>query len=362
MTLTNLLRKLREFPLTGAYGILGAAIIAVAALSVVIRVEHLLLSASSDDEHLEWVEQHASIEVAWFVSAAAFFVYSMTFGVILLFERRAKQRTRQVLQQEVEFATTLQQKNVELEKAKTSRADFLMNVTHELNTPLTVVLAFCHLLDSNRDRDLTERDLQHIGAIRRNAENVSVLVKDLISMSELENGLLEILPEPLDLEVAVNLTVESMQPIAMQRKQVIRFISTGSPVTVFADPKRVDQVVMNTITNAIKYSPDETGIEVEVGLSDDVGHIAITDHGSGIEPDEVHRIWEPFYRVDNEVTRSQSGSGLGLSIVRRIVDMHGGTVELINPSGEGMTVRLSFPLSSEKVSGQGATAARSAAG
>ena len=145
-------------------------------------------------------------------------------------------------------------------------------------------------------------------------------------------------------ELATGL-VESMEPLANARGQTLHLVTGSSIADVNADPRRMSQVLMSLLNNAINYSPNGSTIKMQVANTSDGVEISVQDNGPGIEPHDQEFVWQPFYRSDNEWTRSQSGSGLGLSLVRKIVEMHGGTVSLTSTPGVGTSFRIVLPRS-----------------
>ena len=339
------------YPLTTTYVVVGTLMLIAVQLFVVGQITDMLtntVSHSTDTGDIEHaIASEAAVRkikfVLWFAGIGGFLSVST---MIALFERANKQRTHAAAVSEKTLAALRKSRAEELGRIQAERARILESVSHELNTPITSVLAFSSILEKNRDRKLSERDLKHIAALKRNAEHLAFLIKDLINYSEVDDKRSQLYYDHVNLAELAEKLVESIEPIANARGHTLRFVAYEPVDWVYIDRRRMNQVLMSLLNNAINYSPNDSTIEVDVTNAVDGVAISVTDNGPGIEPHEQEFVWQPFYRSDNEWTRAQSGSGLGLSLVKKIVDMHGGSVRLSSTPGEGTTVRVVLPRSS----------------
>ncbi len=241
-----------------------------------------------------------------------------------------------------EKATQLEAQTRELSRVNEIKSQFLTTVSHELKTPLTSIMAFTDLISRDRDRTLTEKQRHQLELVRRNARQLSALINELLDISKIESGKLELRRHPFGLSDLLRETAESFMPVLAARGQKLVLDVNGSDLPVLGDRERVMQVVSNLLSNASKYSPEGRSISLRAADSGDYISITVKDSGIGIsKADQVH-LFTPFFRADNSLTRTVSGSGLGLAIVRRLVEMHGGTVSVESDSGAGteFTVRL----------------------
>jgi len=240
-------------------------------------------------------------------------------------------------------ARRLDSENQELVRLNEARSMFLSRVSHELRTPLTALLAFGNILSRNKGNTMTPKQLEQLGYIRNNGWRLEDLINDLLDVSRSEIGTYEIEHHDFELIAVVQETVDSASAIFEQRHQNLYLKHASGPVWVNGDMKRVAQIVSNLLSNSSKFSPDESDIEVR--LSSAVGgiEIRITDKGIGISKEDVSRLFTPFFRVDNEQTRRAGGTGLGLVIVKTIVELHGGNVSINSTPGVGTTVKVFLP-------------------
>jgi len=212
---------------------------------------------------------------------------------------------------------------------------FIAIAAHELRTPVTSILAFAQLLQR---RDPLN---QPLGSIIRQAVSLTRLIGDLADVSRLDTGQLVLRREPLDLVAVVRDVAEQFQPLS--EAHPIHVVAPTQPLTGAWDRERLEQVIQNLLTNAIKYSPD--GGEIRVVI-DDLGtdaRLAVRDEGMGIPPGLLTRLFEPFYRVES-ATRTIRGLGLGLHISRALVEAHGGRIQAASAGeGQGSTFIVTLP-------------------
>jgi len=224
----------------------------------------------------------------------------------------------------------------DLKKAENMRRDFVANVSHELRTPVTIIKGYAEtLLDGALETDPT-RAKRFVEIISSHSERLTDLINDILTLSSLETkeALLEL--SPIDVSGTIGKACMLLQERADQKNIAIYNESAGSSLSrVMADQGRLEQVVVNLLENAIKYTPD--GGSVRLFTEDDGEYIrvSVADSGIGIPFKDLPRIFERFYRVDEARTREQGGTGLGLAIVKHIVQLHGGNVSVTSEPGKG---------------------------
>ncbi len=221
--------------------------------------------------------------------------------------------------------------------------DFLADVSHELRTPIAALLTFNELLTAHAGDDPVAR-AEFLNSSRIQLERLDWLAQNLLELSKLDSGLVLLDLRPDDLRAAVESAVEQAGPAARRRGVALRLEPTTAPIRLRHDPQRIGQVVTNLVGNAIKFTERGGSVDVSVVPGPDGGaRIEVTDTGVGIEPSELPRIFERFYRGSRANEARGSGSGLGLAIVRSIVDMHHGTVEVVSRLGAGSTFTVTLP-------------------
>jgi signal transduction histidine kinase len=244
---------------------------------------------------------------------------------------------------ERERSMELEQQAGELQRLNEEKSQFLETVTHELKTPLTSIQAFTDLLLRNREGNLTDRQIRNLNVSSRNARRLGILIDDLVDVSQIQTGSFELHESEFDLVDLTNDLVESMQPILGDKEQSLKYQLIPSTIWLRADRARIAQVITNLLSNASKYSPSGSSIVfcVDVERSDVL--LEVQDDGSGIADADIPHLFTPLFRADNEETRAVPGTGIGLAIVKRIVDVHGGEINVSSQVGVGSKFKVSLP-------------------
>lgn len=224
----------------------------------------------------------------------------------------------------------------DLKKAENMRRDFVANVSHELRTPVTIIKGYAETLLSGTLESDPLRATRFVEIISSHSERLTNLVNDILTLSSLESkeALLEL--NPIDVSGTIAKACVLLQERAAQKNIAISMESAGHAVPrVMADQGRLEQVVVNLLENAIKYTPDGGSVRLFTEEEDTFIRVSVADSGIGIPFKDLPRIFERFYRVDEARTREQGGTGLGLAIVKHIVQLHGGTVSVTSEPGRG---------------------------
>jgi len=186
---------------------------------------------------------------------------------------------------------------------------------------------------------------QGVEVIRRNGGALRQLIDDVLDVSRIVNGKMSIKPQSVDLIDKVNTSIESVKQTTRAKNINLRIVTDYHSLPVSADPKRLEQVLWNLLANALKFTPNEGSIEVHVRSAGDLAEVSVKDSGAGIHPDFLPRVFDRFSQADTSTTRQHGGLGLGLSIVRYIVEMHGGFVQADSPGvGKGSTFSFHIPI------------------
>jgi signal transduction histidine kinase len=230
----------------------------------------------------------------------------------------------------------------EAESVNRMKDEFLATLSHELRTPLNAILGWAHLLTSGKaDGPMTERA---IGVIRNNAMAQSQLVEDILDVSRIIGGKLRLSLAPVKLPEVIEAALDSVAPAAQAKSiRIDREIEQVEPIT--ADKDRLQQVVWNLLSNAVKFTPRDGRVTVRLYRHEGDVVLSVTDTGIGISPEFLPSVFDRFTQADGSVTRRHGGLGLGMAIVRHLVELHGGTVD-VDSEGENrgatFTARLPF--------------------
>ena len=229
----------------------------------------------------------------------------------------------------------------ELDKMK---SDFVSNVSHELRTPLTSIKGSVDNMLDGLTGSLNEKQIRYLNRIKSNTDRLSRLINDLLDLSRIESGHVEVRPTNLPLTALAEEVAEHMKALAAEKLIRIEIPPADPKVTAWADRDKVTQVLMNLIGNAVKFTPRDGKITVALEKNgSDYIQISVADTGPGILPEERNRIFSKFYQVANVDKQKPKGSGLGLAISKAIVEMHGGTIWVESEVGKGSTFYFTLP-------------------
>jgi signal transduction histidine kinase len=231
----------------------------------------------------------------------------------------------------------------EAQQAVHMRDQFLSIAAHELKTPLTSLLGYTQLVQRRTQREgtLNERDQRALTLVSDQAARLNRMVSSLLDLSRLESGQLSIERAPVDLRALTQRLIEEVQPSLSQHRLVLD--APALPLMIEGDALRLEQVLQNLIQNAVKYDPQGGVITVQVSRQGDTACIAVTDQGIGIPAQALPNLFSRFYRAPNVNPQQISGMGLGLYVVKEIVALHGGTVNVTSTEGQGSTFTICLP-------------------
>jgi signal transduction histidine kinase/ActR/RegA family two-component response regulator len=237
----------------------------------------------------------------------------------------------------------------ELEQADKQKDLFLATLSHELRTPLNSIVGWIQIL---RTRKLSEADVERaLEVIERNAKGQSEMISDILFVSRIITGKLEIKHEPVDVGKIVELAVESIRPSAAA-KEISLFVESNryEPVPVEGDSERLQQVFLNLLTNAVKFTPEGGRITITLKRAASKITIEVSDTGQGIDRQFLPYVFERFRQADSSYTRRIGGLGLGLAIVRHLVELHAGSVAVFSDGRDrGSVFRIALPVADSKV-------------
>ena len=237
-------------------------------------------------------------------------------------------------------------KNAALERVNHLKSQFLATVTHELRTPLHSIISYGSLiLEGYLDGELTEEQQEHISFIVRRAEDLSRLVDDMLDLSKIEADRLEVKVEPLSLEQSLQDAVNELKQMAGNKELSLTLEMDEELPMALADSHRIRQVVVNLVSNALKFT-ENGGVTIRCMLLEryDMLRMSVSDTGIGISPAALDYIFEAFRQADGSVTRRFGGTGLGLTIARKLIELQGGEVTVESIVGQGSTFSFTLPI------------------
>lgn len=233
-----------------------------------------------------------------------------------------------------------------LEERIQERDRFLAILGHELRNPLGAILLAAQMGDPESGK----LDPEHVERIERQTRHLTRLVNDLLDLSRVTSGKIVLKKKTVNMRTLVEESLRNLEPIAAAQKLHVTFRCDDDKLIVYGDPTRLDQIVSNVLTNAAKYTPAGGHVQVTLGCHDDHEvFVSVKDDGVGIAPERVGSIFELFAQAENAIGRAQGGMGIGLALVRNLVQLHGGEVHVSSDGlGKGSEFTITFPMAEER--------------
>jgi signal transduction histidine kinase len=250
---------------------------------------------------------------------------------------------REANQQLVVAAVRAQTLTEEAETASHLKDEFLAALSHEIRTPLNAILGWGRLLES---KQLPPERAEHaIAAIGRSASALAHMIDDLLDMSRIRKGAIRLALRPVDLAAVAQGALDAVRPLAATKNVHLAFDVAPGSRTISADADRLQQVIWNLLANAIKFTSEGGRVDVFIESANDHMEVRVVDTGHGISPDFLPHVFERFRQAEDATTQRHTGLGLGLGIVRQLVELHGGTVHAASPGvGHGATFTVCLPM------------------
>jgi signal transduction histidine kinase len=239
--------------------------------------------------------------------------------------------------------------NERLKEIDHLKSDFVSNVSHELRTPLTAIKGAVDLVLREVAGPLTEKQIHYLTRVRSNTQHLAGLINDLLDLSKIESGRIEVKSRRVSLSGLVHEVVETLRPVAAE-KVVALEATIPEPLTlVWADRDKINQVLMNLIGNAIKFTPAQGRVAVSASRNGKESVlVSVSDTGPGVPPDEKEKIFEKFYQVAEVDGVKPKGTGLGLAICKALVELHGGRIWVETEINRGSTFSFTLPASARE--------------
>ncbi|OMP68310.1 sensor histidine kinase [Domibacillus epiphyticus] len=234
----------------------------------------------------------------------------------------------------------------ELEEYRTNRREFFANISHELRTPISYIKGYSEVLRDGLVHNEKERE-QYLSIITEESRRLTMLINDLFELAKMEEGKLELNYEWFDLGDVLTSSVKKVSLKAAEKKMDIRIDTSRDYPVLYTDGVRLEQILINLIENAIRYSNPESRVDIYTKVHKQSVEIFLHDYGMGIPEEDAPFVFERFYRVDKSRSRASGGTGLGLAIVKNLVELLGGKIDFRSISGEGTTFILSLPANEE---------------
>lgn len=241
----------------------------------------------------------------------------------------------------------------QLEAADRHKSEFLANVSHELRTPLTAIKGLVDNMLDGLTGQLNEKQIRYLTRIKSNTDRLARLINDLLDLSKIEAGIIDLKPLRLPVVGVVHEVVESLRPVAVEKRISLDVAAFDPSVTAWADRDRVVQVLTNLIGNALKFTPEDGKVTVAIQRNgDEWVQISVVDTGPGIPQEEAERIFDKFYQIAQSGVQKVKGTGLGLAIAKALVEVHGGRIWVESEVGKRSTFSFTLPTHAPSDSGR----------
>jgi len=255
-------------------------------------------------------------------------------------EEDLQEKNRQLVKQQQE----LMEKTRELEVASQAKSEFLAHMSHELRTPLNVIIGFSELMLDGVPGEINNEQRQCLDDVLSSGKHLLDLINEVLDLAKIESGTLKLRLADITLTDVLEELTRTMTPILAPRKQSLDIeVEEGLP-PVHADKGKLRQVLLNLLSNATKFTPDGGKLRIEAVRKDHSCQVSVVDNGIGIKKEDQKRLFEPFHQLDNPLSGEKGGTGLGLAVVKQIIEKHGGKIWMESEYGKGSRFTFTLPL------------------
>ena len=234
-------------------------------------------------------------------------------------------------------------KSRQLEAASRHKSEFLANMSHELRTPLNAIIGFSEVLSEGMFGEVNEKQAEYLRDILQSGQHLLSLINDILDLSKIEAGRMELEPADFDLPSSIENALILVRERASRRGITLGHAIDERLGMMRADERKVKQVLLNLLSNALKFTPEGGRVDVRAGMQGEMAEISVTDTGVGIAPEDQEAVFEEFRQVGTAAKKVE-GTGLGLALSRKFIELHGGKISVKSEPGVGSTFTFTLPL------------------
>ena len=243
----------------------------------------------------------------------------------------------------------IQEKGQQLEIANRHKSEFLANMSHELRTPLNAIIGFSEVLQEHMFGDMNEKQEEYINDIHGSGKHLLSLINDILDLSKVEAGRMELDLETFNVPAAIDNALTLIRERAGRHGIELQAAIAPGITEIKGDERKVKQILLNLLSNAVKFTPEGGRITVAASPVDSMIEISVTDTGIGIAPEDCEAVFEEFRQVGTDYTKKAEGTGLGLALTRKFVELHGGKIRVTSEVGKGSTFAFTLPVTAAAV-------------
>lgn len=285
-----------------------------------------------------------------FMTVLAFSIIAISLVIAFWVTRISYRNQRLLLHAKYELEERVHERTIELEKlrdeamiANQHKSEFLANMSHELRTPLNAVIGFSQMLKRQVFGDLNEKQLEYVDDIHSSGSHLLSLINDILDLSKVEAGRMELQISQFDLHDSILSAISLFKEKASKHGIKISTEIDENINSVSADERKIKQIVLNLVSNAMKFTPEEGKVSVTASKEDGLIRVSVSDSGVGISVEDQSVIFEEFHQGSSEHAKKKEGTGLGLALSKKFVEMHGGKIWVQSELGKGTTFTFIFP-------------------
>jgi PAS domain S-box-containing protein len=236
------------------------------------------------------------------------------------------------------------QAKITAETASRTKSEFLANMSHELRTPLNSIIGFSDALMEGYFGELNPKQLRYIQNVSNSGRHLLNLINDILDISKVEAGKMKLFPECIEVDYILEEMISLVQPIAADKQIVLNINKDPQLQTLLADKAKIKQILYNLLGNAIKFTHNGGSVSIHADIKDGMARFSIIDTGIGIAPEDIKKLFRPFTQLDASVSKRYEGTGLGLALVKELVELHGGRICVESEVGKGSNFTFELPL------------------
>jgi PAS domain S-box-containing protein len=234
--------------------------------------------------------------------------------------------------------------NKQLNKSSKIKDEFISTMSHELRTPLNSIISLSDVMLGNDNKNLNDKQYQYLQVIQRSGVHLLDLINDILDISKINAGQMTLNMSSVSVDKTIKRAIEMVDSLADKKSIKVKYANAMNTDDVAMDEKRFKQILLNLLSNAIKFTENGKSVGVNCSNTSSQFRVEIWDEGIGVSNENLDKLFQPFIQVDSELSRSQDGTGLGLSLVKNMTELHGGTIEVNSKEGVGSTFTVTFPI------------------